>query len=201
MPLVLNRETDGDRLLLWRITETPDELLPLAELNDRERKYLDGLNTAKRAAEWLTVRAMAWGNFGKYIGYRQDGQPFFEDSPLHISISHTDGYAALMVSGEPCGADMERLDRRADKLLRKFATDQECESAKEAFPQNPAILIWSAKESLYKLGRKPGTEFRTELILKSISEAAIRAEVCGRKAQVSYSVFEGILITEAKYEK
>ena len=39
------------------------------------------------------------------------GKPFFENSPYHFSISHTDRHAFCALSRRPVGIDAEELDR------------------------------------------------------------------------------------------
>lgn len=201
MPLILNKETGADRLLVWRATEPEEVLRVMTRLNPADEERLAGLHTPERIGQWLAARVIVWRLFGKHIGYTEAGQPFLEDSDIHISITHTADLAAVMTSPQVCGADMENIGRRAEKLVRRYATDREIEMAKAAFAVNPAILIWSAKEALYKLVQKPGAEFRSELTLDGIDGERIRATACSRRAIVEYSVHDNILITQAKYSQ
>ena len=200
MPLILNRSEGSDRFLMWEATEDVARLECMAQLDYAEKEQFTTLKTDSRKRQWLPARIMAHDIFGQHISYRDSGQPYLENSPLHISISHTGDYIALVASEAPCGVDLEEISRPAQKIQHKFAAEQELQMAGEVFPANPALLIWSAKESLYKMVRKTGVEFKTELLLEKFTDDTIMASACARKAVVRYGIFEEkLLITQAKY--
>jgi len=84
------------------------------------------------------------------------GRPMLEEGKPHISLSHSDGLAALLTSDTlRAGVDVERLDhKRAHAIAAKFLNAEELAWAAT---QDAAIypLLWSAKEAVYKwYGRK-----------------------------------------------
>ena len=64
------------------------------------------------------------------------GKPFFENSPYHFSISHTDRHAFCALSRRPVGIDAEELDRTAPRSCPCFspATRIGPTSGKKTFP-------------------------------------------------------------------
>lgn len=66
-----------------------------------------------------------------------------------VSISHTSGAAAAAAGQGPVGLDLERLDRRIDERLQRWAfTGRELELAKAAAPLWPGHLaLWCAREA------------------------------------------------------
>lgn len=85
------------------------------------------------------------------IGER--GKPYFEDSPLHFSISHTKNHAFCILSDRPVGIDAEELDRRINpKLAEKILSPTEKERYIAAEDKHCALLrLWVLKEASVKL--------------------------------------------------
>lgn len=78
------------------------------------------------------------------------GKPYFEDSPLYFSISHTKNHAFCILSDRPVGIDAEELDRRINpKLAEKILSPAE----KARYDGEPETLLrlWVLKEASVKL--------------------------------------------------
>ena len=89
---------------------------------------------------------MNGGSEGIVIKYGDTGRPYLENG-MYISISHTDGYAAVYLSRSiPVGIDIEVRSPRALNLISRF----ESEYGNIVLPDQ-ATLCWSAKESIFKL--------------------------------------------------
>lgn len=94
---------------------------------------------------------------------------------IFFNVSHSDDYAAVIISDRKCAIDIERTKRRFDKIESRYISDSE-----RALPQsdNPLFkaLLWSAKETLYKFSGRKELNFLTDLIIKAIDfEAGIMA--------------------------
>ena len=80
------------------------------------------------------------------ILHDKSGKPYL-DGNMQISLSHTKGYCAVIVSdSRAVGIDIEYMSDRVDKIARKFIRNDE--------PMATTIqklLLWSAKEAVYKL--------------------------------------------------
>ncbi|MCR4957279.1 MAG: 4'-phosphopantetheinyl transferase superfamily protein [Prevotella sp.] len=65
----------------------------------------------------------------------------------HLSISHTHGYAALLLSDDcRVGVDIEYRSDRVERIASRFIRpDEKAETTDEK------LLLWSAKEAVYKL--------------------------------------------------
>ena len=86
------------------------------------------------------------------LAHDSRGKPYFEASPVHVSISHSDGMCLAAVSDREIGADIERIrprdtDRKKRLASRFFAPDEAA-----AVHADPAEFyrIWTAKESFIK---------------------------------------------------
>lgn len=88
------------------------------------------------------------------ISHNSDGKPFVDG--WNISISHTRGYAAIMLSKtKRVGLDIEYTDERVSRVVGRFLREDEPAENVES-----QLIHWSAKETVYKL-------FSSEKLLSS----------------------------------
>lgn len=96
-----------------------------------------------------------------------------EFAPLrHIGVSHSHGYAAVILSSQPCAVDIEPADTDFSRTARRFISPQEQALQPYALPETlfPA-LVWCAKETVYKWVRISGLS-----LLHDIRVTEIRPE-------------------------
>lgn len=188
MPLTLNH----NGLVVWHITESRQELeaLTRAERNDKLSDH--------RAAEKLVATHLTQKFLNSTIAHHPDGAPYPTHSDKYISISHTTNYLALKISESPCAIDMENLDRNAKRIAKKFATTTEINTATKVLPQNPELLIWCAKETLYKFARRAGAEFLTDFCLLKAYQNEMECACFNKKIVLKYTIYNNILIVENK---
>ena len=81
------------------------------------------------------------------------GKPYFQDSPLHFSISHTKHHAFCVLAPYPVGLDAEEMDRHINlRLAEKILSESEAVRFREAPDQRDALLrLWVLKEAAAKL--------------------------------------------------
>ena len=122
---------EGDiRLGLWQMM--PHDCPPGTSARDRER-----------ATEHLLLKVML--GHDATIGHLESGKPVLDG--WHISISHTRGYVALMLSRQHnVGVDIEYMSDRVSRVASRFMRPDE-----QAGDVRGQLECWSAKESLYKL--------------------------------------------------
>lgn len=146
--------------IVWKITESEEELR--AQLTHPEL-YADKVANLKsgsrRMLEVLAVRrAMKELFYGdeREVLYTVDGAPYLTDGP-YISISHTEGYAAVISSDVPVGIDIERLGTRVQKVVKHYLRQEEeviLRLASASIHDDYLFclhLAWSAKETAYKV--------------------------------------------------
>lgn len=77
------------------------------------------------------------------------GKPYFLDSPLHFSISHTKNHVFCAVSDVPVGIDAEELDRDINlSLAKKILSPTELLQFQQAEDPRLALLkFWVLKEA------------------------------------------------------
>lgn len=142
------------QILTWHIAETEDELIKL--LPDGVRYAAESrlrFGSGKRCKEWLSARilkSLALGNHAE-IAYTPEGKPFLSDIPnTFISISHTQSYVCLAIGKKNIGIDIEKYGHSALRLHDRFLRKQEKVFLGDENRERQAVLLWSAKEAIYK---------------------------------------------------
>jgi len=156
------KRKDRDReVIVWEIEETKSYFL--SKLPE-EMRSLPSSNEA-RNLEWLASRyVLALLVPETRIRTDQSKKPQLVDDIRYISISHTMGYAACMVSHLPCGIDIELDHPRIKKIATKYNLQDELDLIKkdESY-QKRLYQIWCAKEAMYKSYGLGGIDFKEEL--------------------------------------
>ena len=111
------------------------------------------LNGADGHKAGLALLEKLWGSPLPEIRRTKLGKPYFANSPLHFSISHTKQYVFAAVSETPIGIDAEELDRKVHgKLAEKILSPSEKEQYDAAENKIKALLtFWVLKEAQAKL--------------------------------------------------
>ena len=141
MPLTRKQRIDHDTwLAIWKMEESLDSL-------PRPRHVDLSQYKAQRLREKLTEYALLEELANRddlVISHDKDGAPLVEG--FHVSISHTKGWAAMIMSRtRRSGIDVEYMSDRVNKIASRFMRNDE--------PQHtlPGRLItWCAKEAAYK---------------------------------------------------
>ena len=179
MPLhSLQRLAPTAVLGLWHLTETPAELWPLLPCADAYEPLLPATADIARQAQWLAGRALIHRLAQEVLPpdapaftVRNDatGRPHLVGGGQGavVSLSHSGAWvAAVLAQAGRVGVDVEMIRDKAQRLASKFLAPAEWEAAQQA-PDASAhyTLLWSAKETLYKLAAQRGIIFRNQLLL------------------------------------
>ena len=102
-------------------------------------------------------------------------------APLrHIGVSHSHGYAAVILSAQPCAVDIEPADSDFSRAARRFISPQEqalqpCALPEVLFP----ALVWCAKEAVYKWVRISGLSLLHDIRITEIHPETTRTNPSG----------------------
>lgn len=154
---------------LWRMDEEPVELLVRYP---HLRRLPMAFKSVARQKEFLCVRALLLemsGDDSLCIDHEASGRPVIcggkqsPDSRWPVSISHTQGYAVLMLS-QPASAALRQpaavgvdIEYRSDRILKiasHFIRPDEMvwdSGSPTAADVEQMLILWCAKETLYKL--------------------------------------------------
>lgn len=204
MPLISIQEIiPGIKVALWKPEESPEELLSL--LNDSRYKELaTSCKTEKRKIEKLTSRLLTNLLQKKKtdILYAENGYPYLSESSEYISISHTHGCIAVAISPSPVGIDVEQIAPKVLHLKEKFLNDPEIRSID---PENELIhtlLLWSAKESVFKRMHSSGIDFKQDIHIQNfipVKESSFKVRESHTPQQniyqISYKVYPQFILT------
>jgi len=151
---------------IWKIEEPVDELISLLGASSSILPLPDTIRIEKRQKEWIVTRLLIRELLGEDIPvlYHPNGSPYFGTYPCSLSISHTQGYVAVLIQKKPlAGIDIEYTGDRILRIRHKFISAEE-DTAIDAHNEKDHLLIyWCAKETLFKMIEQDGVDFRTHL--------------------------------------
>lgn len=201
MPLFLNDEISPDvRLGIWAISESSDELWALSPCVESSRSDFNNLyKSEQRKCELLAVRLLIKEIVGDNVLllHQDNGKPYLS-SGMNISISHTRGFAVIIVShSKQVSVDIEYFSNRIERIRSKFMRDDE-----NASSQVKLLMHWCVKETMYKLFPEDNLTFNKMQLLSvdgNDSTGIITAKNIFRNRNVSvyYRTFCNCLLTYA----
>jgi len=160
MPLLQKYQLSGGTLLLWEMTETPEEMKVLAKEFTNESAFLQ-ITNPKRQKEWLAVRMLLTeaACSPEQISYDSNGKPMIDHAEFKsISISHSSQLAGIYLHPLECsGLDIESTTRDFLKVEKKYLSPEESVLAHKI--ENGHALFWCIKEAVYKACGVPGLIF------------------------------------------
>lgn len=191
---------DDAQLWVWHITEPHNQLLALVDNHLQTDKLLPN------NAHWLASRALISQIFkGKNYTLFKDAvnKPYLKVNGKlwFLSITHSANYAAIAFSEKHhIGIDLERIDERVNRVAKKFINEVEGSYAHTTLHKT---IIWSAKESLYKLHGQREVDFKQHLfiypfgVVEPTGVIATEIEKDETQMQVSmhYQLFDEMVLT------
>ena len=147
MPLLKIKNVQSDVTLgLWQITESVDAFL---STDDALRQVYSTFNpsenvnrTRERLAVYALLRHMKDAGTPLLIEHLDTGRPQLPG--CHIGISHTKGFAALILSKtRPVGVDIEYHSDRVNRVAERFIRPDEVAETTAS-----RLINWCAKDHL-----------------------------------------------------
>lgn len=163
--MALYKSYTSDSVLwgIWKIEETQDELYSCLPHPESIRRKVEELKTECRQTERLAVRVLLYKILKeqKEILYYPSGRPYLPEGSWNMSISHTGGYAALLLSRtKEAGIDIERYGERISRVVSRFVREDELLVPYKGTDRWAMLLHWSAKETLFKCMDRKGIDFK-----------------------------------------
>lgn len=165
MPLIKKQRLDeGTWLALWQMTEALEQLPAPAHVD------LSAFHSPRRKRETLTEYLLLkelteafkeltddlkepTGDPRLVIRHNEDGAPLVDG--YHISLSHTEGWAAMILSEtHKVGVDIEYVSERVNRVASRFIRRDEQQSTLAE-----RLIAWCAKEAVYKFFTEQHLEF------------------------------------------
>lgn len=187
-------------LYLLEICIRENKIHEIAEyyLCEEERKKFYSFRYEKRKTEWLGGRIAVkyavlllqnneekiWGKSHwqqiKIKSY-SSGKPFVEspalsnNTPLYVSISHSEKWAIAIASYEDCAIDVQRVTKKVERIQQRFVTNNEIKILEKNLNKTKRLrealtLLWSAKESVKKISNIDKMLCFFDITLESVEE-------------------------------
>lgn len=152
------------QLLVWKITETFDELFRSVALKDVSLARVDNMKSEGHQKGFLSVRRLlmqaGYSDFDLY--YDEFGKPHLKDGK-HISISHSHDFSVIVLSDVNIGADLEILKDKTLKLAPRFMDVSHLKNLSKEDELIKATVVWGIKESVFKIKNEIGISFKDHI--------------------------------------
>lgn len=194
MPLIKKQRLDeGTWFALWQMTEALEQLPAPAHVDlsafhspRRKRETLTEyllLKELTEAFKELTVDLKEPTDDPRLvIRHNEDGAPLVDG--YHISLSHTEGWAAMILSEtHKVGVDIEYVSERVNRVASRFIRWDEQQSTLAE-----RLIAWCAKEAVYKFFTEQHLEFDEMRLLPYSPQEAGEVIVENLRQQVRVAV-------------
>ncbi|MDA6071210.1 4'-phosphopantetheinyl transferase superfamily protein [Flavobacterium sp. AC] len=160
------------KILVWHITESFEELLGKVVLKEKTQQRLNGMKSQMHQRAFLSVRMLIqeMGFTDHEMHYDEFGKPYF-NCHNHISITHSHDFAAIIISDETVGIDMELQREKILRIADKFV-DTENSYLNTQNTTNyikELTVIWGAKEAIFKIRNEKGISFKDHIRVNAFS--------------------------------
>ena len=202
----------GVSLGLWQMDESPEQLFDLYPHLLPYRSSLDDkYKNDGRKLEFLAIRALMYemlrvnGASKGLLSHAGDfthngqGKPLFRG--YHVSISHTKGYAALILSKKSeVAVDIEYMSDRVERIASKFLRKDERADSLDA-----KWVHWCAKETVFKLFSEENLLFEDMRVKPFDTMADWACDVenlkSGKTARVDFELAMDFVLTYSMWTK
>nr|WP_302753906.1 4'-phosphopantetheinyl transferase family protein [uncultured Prevotella sp.] len=202
----------GVSLGLWQMDESPEQLFDLYPHLLPYRSSLDDkYKNDGRKLEFLAIRALMYemlrvnGASKGLLSHAGDfthngqGKPLFRG--YHVSISHTKGYAALILSKKSeVAVDIEYMSDRVERIASKFLRKDERADSLDA-----KLVHWCAKETMFKLFSEENLLFEDMRVKPFDTMADWACDVenlkSGKTARVDFELAMDFVLTYSMWTK
>lgn len=189
VPLFTKKKISNETTLaIWKCSESLETLLPLVHIGDSERAKLASFSNEKRKIHFLSTRILC--NLiapESKIRYNSEGKPFLNSVNLHLSISHSHDFVAVLISSSPfIGLDIQKKQDNIFRIKDRFINDHE-KSTFKYDDLNDLTLIWCAKETIYKIHGDRNVFFKEHMEVRRVINDDARFDV-----KLNHHLYEGV---------
>ena len=133
-------------------------------VNPEDIAVVENYSNHGRRCESLAWRAIVRREVGKdvRISYDEYGAPQVDLPNYYISVSHSKGVVALLLSDTPCAIDIEQTERNFRRVADRYLSKRECDIAEA---NDLYAEMWCAKEALYKYYKRGGLDLVDDLVI------------------------------------
>lgn len=180
------------KVLIWKIEETFDELSQNIKLTENCSSRVQNMKSDIHKRGFMSVRQLlALEGYSDFdLCYDENGKPHLKDGKF-ISITHSFEFAAIIISDQEVGIDIEKQRNKIMRIAHKFTPVEEYKTMAndDAFIRKLTI-VWCAKESLYKSFAEKGLSFLRHIDVADfdLDESETTAKVVYGNRNANYRV-------------
>jgi 4'-phosphopantetheinyl transferase len=186
--------TPATQILIWKVSESFEDLLAKVVLKEKTQSRLNGMKSELHQRAFLCVRMLIQeiGINDYDLHYDEFGKPYLTDRNRYISITHSHNFAAIIISDETVGIDIELQREKIIRIADKFV-DYEFDFL-QSKPINDYIkkltIIWGAKEAIFKIRNEKGISFKDHIQVASflLNENKTKASLLFDDLQKNFAV-------------
>ncbi len=110
---------------------------------------------------------------GASLGHRLNGAPYIHKRPdVFVSVSHSQTHAALAISDNNVGIDIEAPRQQLTRVANRFMSPDELTAF--AKQKDGLLRAWTAKEAVYKCAGYESVDFAAEIQISPDGTASLR---------------------------
>lgn len=165
MPIIEDLKlSENSRLIIWEISETINELKTKVLLSENSLKLLNQRKSEVQKKQFLAIRNILseLSIDDRDMKYEESGRPYVMGGQ-NISLSHSDTFAAVILSDNVVGIDIEIIHDRILKIKDKFLETEL--NYPEKLEVATALIYWNIKESIFKAVLKEGLDFKKNILV------------------------------------
>ena len=165
MPIIEDLNLSSNtRLIVWEISENLVDLRSEVLLDKDSAKLLADRKSEIHKKQFLAIRNILKeiSVHNQNLKYDEFGRPFLTDDK-NISITHSGNYAALIISDQKVGIDIEVVGDSILKITNKFLETELIYP--QVLEKEAALIYWNIKESIFKLVKNSGVDFKKNIIV------------------------------------
>lgn len=149
MPLYRDFSDDKATILLWKYSDDEEydpEILLEKENFEKVKDY-----HPTKLKETLLIRKILKSVLPNHKILYNERIPYLFPNDYEISVTHSFPYAALAISKNKVGIDIEPFNEKIIRIQHKFLYEEEGLFIEKEKEIAYLTVIWSLKESLYKI--------------------------------------------------
>jgi|688.fasta_scaffold01317_31 4'-phosphopantetheinyl transferase len=156
------------RLALWSDNLPVSQLESMLTAENLAEYQSSMFRLAKRRMEWLKTRILLDHLApGARLGFLPNGKPVL-DGKVQVSVSHSAQLAAVIVSDELVGIDVQPNEPKLQNMKTRYCNDRELKFADGPDMDDRLAMIWASKEAVFKyFGER--VEFASEMQVEPFS--------------------------------
>ncbi|MFV0471323.1 MAG: 4'-phosphopantetheinyl transferase family protein [Paludibacteraceae bacterium] len=180
-----------------------EELLALFDNPEIYNEELAHFRGEKRKKEFLGLRfalKKCLDDKEYKVIYSQDGKPRLVEKSIHISFSHTARWnVAITHPTQKIGVDIEIPAEKLKKVYHRFLNHREQEYFHKDTDLETLCLLWSSKETLYKIIGSEAVDFSKQLHIfpfdkKESGEISAQHLTNGKRYRLQYKITPSYVI-------